>query len=43
MELKAPQAGIVKDIASHTAGTVVTPGTILMTVVPNGEPLPKQS
>ena len=39
MELKAPQAGIVKDIASHTAGTVVTPGTILMTVVPNGEPL----
>ena len=39
MELKAPQAGIVKDIASHTPGTVVTPGTILMTVVPNGESL----
>ena len=39
MELKAPQAGIVKDIASHTAGTVVMPGTILMTVVPNGEAL----
>ena len=39
MELKAPQAGIVKDIASHTPGTVVTPGTILMTVVPRGEPL----
>ena len=39
LELKAPQAGIVKDIASHTAGTVVTPGTILMTVVPNGEAL----
>ena len=39
MELKAPQAGIVKDIASHTPGTVVTPGTILMTVVPNGEAL----
>jgi hemolysin D len=39
LELKAPQSGIVKDIASHTAGTVVTPGTILMTVVPQGEPL----
>ncbi len=39
MELKAPQAGIVKDIASHTPGTVVTPGTILMTVVPQHEPL----
>ena len=39
MELRAPQAGFVKDIASHTPGTVVTPGTILMTVVPNGESL----
>jgi HlyD family secretion protein len=38
-ELKAPQSGIVKDIASHTPGTVVTPGTILMTVVPQHEPL----
>jgi hemolysin D len=39
LELKAPQAGIVKDIASHTKGTVVTPGTILLTLVPQGEPL----
>ena len=39
LELKAPQSGIVKDIASHTPGTVVTPGTILMTVVPKHEPL----
>ncbi|MEO8384226.1 MAG: HlyD family efflux transporter periplasmic adaptor subunit [Betaproteobacteria bacterium] len=39
MDLRAPQAGLVKDIASHTTGTVVTPGTILMTVVPNGEAL----
>jgi HlyD family secretion protein len=39
LELKAPQGGLVKDIASHTPGTVVTPGTILMTVVPQGEGL----
>ncbi|MBK9160747.1 MAG: HlyD family type I secretion periplasmic adaptor subunit [Nitrosomonadales bacterium] len=36
-ELKAPQAGIVKDLATHTAGTVISPGTILMTLVPAGE------
>jgi hemolysin D len=39
LELKAPQAGIVKDIATHTPGTVVSPGTILMTLVPREEPL----
>jgi HlyD family secretion protein len=39
LELKAPQAGIVKDLATHTAGTVVSPGTILMTLVPANEPL----
>lgn len=39
LELKAPQAGIVKDIATHTQGTVVSPGTILMTLVPQNEPL----
>ncbi len=39
MELRAPQAGIVKDLATHTVGTVVAPGTILMTVVPLHEPL----
>jgi len=39
MELRAPQAGIVKDLATHTAGTVAAPGTILMTLVPLGEPL----
>jgi len=36
-ELKAPQAGVVKDLATHTVGTVISPGTILMTLVPNGE------
>jgi hemolysin D len=39
LELKAPQAGIVKDLATHTAGTVASPGTILMTLVPEGDRL----
>ncbi len=39
LELKAPQTGIVKDLATHTVGTVVAPGTILMTLVPLNEPL----
>lgn len=39
LELKAPQDGVVKDLATHTTGTVVTPGTILMTLVPRDEPL----
>jgi hemolysin D len=37
LELKAPHHGIVKDLATHTPGTVVSPGTILMTVVPQNE------
>lgn len=39
LELKAPQAGIVKDLATYTAGTVAAPGTILMTLVPEGDRL----
>jgi len=39
LELRAPQAGIVKDLATHTAGTVAAPGTILMTLVPEGDNL----
>lgn len=39
LELTAPQAGIVKDLATHTVGTVVAPGTILLTLVPKDEPL----
>lgn len=39
LELRAPQAGIVKDLATHTRGTVVSPGTVLMTVVPLEDPL----
>ncbi len=39
LELRAPQAGFVKDLATHTPGTVVAPGTILLTLVPRGEKL----
>lgn len=39
LELKAPHAGVVKDLATHTPGTVVAPGTILLTLVPRDEPL----
>lgn len=39
LELRAPQAGIVKDLATHTPGTVVSPGAVLMSLVPNDEVL----
>ena len=39
LELRSPQAGLIKDLATHTPGTVVSPGTILMTLVPHGESL----
>ncbi len=39
VDLRAPQAGVVKDLATHTIGTVVAPGTVLLTLVPIGEEL----
>lgn len=39
LELKAPQDGTVKDLATRTIGSVVSAGTVLMTVVPGNEPL----
>ena len=39
MELKAPQAGIVKDITTTTEGAVVQPGGVILTLLPLGEPL----
>ena len=39
LELRAPQAGVVKELATHTAGTVAATGTILMTIVPEGDRL----
>lgn len=37
MELKAPQDGVVKDLATHTAGTVVQPGAVLLSLVPKDD------
>jgi len=39
LELKAPQDGTVKDLATYTRGTVVSPGTVLVTLVPQDEVL----
>lgn len=39
LELKAPQDGLVKDLATHTVGTVAQPGAILMTLVPAADKL----
>ena len=39
MERRAPQDGVVKDLATHTVGTVTSPGTVLLTLVPKAEPL----
>lgn len=39
LELKAPQDGVIKDLATHTPGTVVARGTVLATLVPSNEPL----
>lgn len=39
LALRAPQSGIIKEIATHTPGTVVAPGTILLTLVPHDDPL----
>ena len=37
LELKASQDSVVKDLATHTAGTVVQPGTVLLTLVPRDD------
>jgi hemolysin D len=39
LELRAPQDSIVKDLATHSIGTVVRPGTVLLTLVPKEETL----
>ncbi|MDX8392656.1 MAG: HlyD family type I secretion periplasmic adaptor subunit [Mariprofundaceae bacterium] len=39
LEIRVSQDGIVKNLVSHTPGTVVSPGTVLMTIVPNDDPL----
>lgn len=39
LELKASQESVVKDLATHSVGTVVQPGTVLLTLVPKEETL----
>lgn len=39
LELKAPHDGVIKDLATHTSGTVVQPGTVLASLVPADEKL----
>jgi hemolysin D len=39
LELRAPQAGVVKELSTTTVGAVVQPGTVLLTLVPVKEPL----
>ena len=38
-ELRAPADGVIKDLATHTHGSVLAPGTVLMTLVPADERL----
>jgi hemolysin D len=39
MELRAPQDGVIKDLATTTIGAVVQPGTVVLTLIPSGEQL----
>ena len=39
LELRAPQDGVVKDLATTTIGAVVQSGTVLLSLVPEREPL----
>ena len=39
LELRAPQNARVKDLSTHTPGTVVQPGTVLLTLVPQDDKL----
>ncbi|HWQ37443.1 MAG TPA: HlyD family type I secretion periplasmic adaptor subunit [Burkholderiales bacterium] len=39
LELRAPADGVIKELATHTVGAVVQPGTVLFTLVPLDEPL----
>lgn len=39
LELRAPQGGVVKELATTTLGAVVQPGTVILSLVPATEPL----
>lgn len=39
LELRAPQAGIIKELSTTTLGAVIQPGTVILSLVPSSEPL----
>ena len=39
LEVRAPEDGVAQDLFTSTAGAVVQPGTVLLHLVPRGEPL----
>jgi HlyD family secretion protein len=39
IDLRAPQDGIIKELATRTEGSVVAPGTVLVTLVPTDDEL----
>lgn len=39
LELRVPLDGTIKDLATHTVGSVVGPGTVVLTLVPPDDPL----
>jgi hemolysin D len=39
LEIRAPNAGVVKDLSTTTKGAVVSAGVLLMNIVPQDEPL----
>ncbi|HKJ71374.1 MAG TPA: HlyD family type I secretion periplasmic adaptor subunit [Gammaproteobacteria bacterium] len=39
MRIQAPEDGVVKELATHTRGSVVPSGAVLMRLVPSGQPL----
>jgi HlyD family secretion protein len=39
LELRAPQSGLVHELAVHTVGGVIAPGDVVMLIVPTGDAL----
>ncbi|MGK5060317.1 HlyD family type I secretion periplasmic adaptor subunit [Janthinobacterium sp. LB2P49] len=39
LELKAPQSGVIKNLATTTIGAVIQPGSVMMTLIPDEEDL----
>ena len=39
LEIKAPRAGYVNELAVHTLGGVISPGQTVMSIIPSDDPL----